>query len=126
LLGWNCHHSYYLFIPGIFVRSYSAQWLEEMVRKEAEKRPFRGREYNTYKAMQKQCQMETAMRAQRKKARLLKQGGADFDDILNARCKKYQARLDEYKEFSKNSICLNSVNEYTTTCGVCRTFTAYL
>ena len=40
------------------------------------------------------------MRAQREKAQLLKQGGADKDDILNARC-KYQAMLDEYSEFSK-------------------------
>ena len=40
------------------------------------------------------------MRAQREKARLLKQGDADPDDVLNARC-KYQAMLDEYKAFSK-------------------------
>ena len=44
--------------------------------------------------------METAMRAQREKAQLLQQGDADPDDVLNARC-KYQAMLDEYKEFSK-------------------------
>ena len=31
---------------------------------------------------------------------LLKEGKADPDDILNARC-KYQAMLDEYSEFSK-------------------------
>ena len=100
LLGWNCRHSYYPFIEGISVRNYSDQWLEEMDRKEAQKIPYRGKEYNTYEATQKQRQMETAMRAQREKAQLLKQGGADKDDILNARC-KYQAMLDEYSEFSK-------------------------
>ena len=100
LLGWNCRHSYYPFIEGISVRNYSDQWLEEMDRKEAQKIPYRGKEYNTYEATQKQRQMETAMRAQREKAQLLKQGGADKDDILNARC-KYQAMLDEYKEFSR-------------------------
>ena len=100
LLGWNCHHTYYPFIEGISVRNYSDEWLEEMNRKEAQKIPYRGKEYNTYEATQKQRQMETAMRAQREKAQLLKQGGADKDDILNTRC-KYQAMLDEYKEFSK-------------------------
>lgn len=100
LLGWNCRHSYYPFLDGISARNYSDEWLEAMDRKEAQKIPYRGREYNTYEATQKQRQMETAMRAQRQKAQLLKQGGADSDDILNARC-KYQAMLDEYKEFSK-------------------------
>lgn len=100
LLGWNCRHSYYPFLDGISTRSYTDQWLEEMDRKEAQKISYRGREYNTYEATQKQRQMETAMRAQREKAQLLKQGGADPDDILNARC-KYQAMLDEYKEFSR-------------------------
>lgn len=100
LLGWNCRHTYYPFIEGISVRNYSDEWLEEMNRKEAQKISYRGREYNAYEATQKQRQMETAMRAQREKAMLLKEGGADPDDILNARC-KYQAMLNEYKEFSR-------------------------
>lgn len=100
ILGWNCHHTYYPFIEGISVRNYSDEWLAEMDRKEAQKVAYRGREYNTYEATQKQRQMETAMRAQRQKAVLLKEGGADPDDILIARC-KYQAMLDEYKEFSR-------------------------
>lgn len=100
LLGWNCRHTYYPFIEGISVRNYSDRWLEDVERKEAEKTVYRGREYNAYEATQKQRRMETAMRAQREKAELLKLGGADSDDILNARC-KYQAMLDEYKEFSK-------------------------
>ncbi|MBD5456200.1 MAG: minor capsid protein [Lachnospiraceae bacterium] len=100
LLGWSCRHTYYPFIEGISVRNYSDEWLEEMNRKEAQKISYRGREYNAYEATQKQRQMETAMRAQREKAMLLKEGGADPDDILNARC-KYQAMLNEYKEFSR-------------------------
>jgi len=71
-----------------------------MDRKEAEKKPFWGKEYNAYEATQKQRQMETAMRAQREKVQLLKEGGADKDEITLARC-KYQAQLDEYKEFSR-------------------------
>lgn len=56
--------------------------------------------YDLYEATQKQRQMETAMRAQREKVKLLQEGKADKDDIINAKC-KYQAMLDEYKEFSK-------------------------
>ena len=100
LLGWNCRHTYYPFIPGVSVRNYSDEWLEAKAREEAEKKLFRGKEYNLYEATQKQRQMETAMRAQRQKAVLLKEGKANPDDILNARC-KYQAMLDEYKEFSR-------------------------
>ncbi len=100
LLGWNCRHTYYPFQDGISVRNYSDEWLEAMDRKEAQKTEYRGREYNAYEATQKQRQMETTMRAQRQKVQLLKQGGADSGDILNARC-KYQAMLDEYKEFSR-------------------------
>ena len=100
LLGWNCRHTYYPFIEGVSVRNYSDQWLAEMDRKEARRIAYRGREYNAYEATQKQRHMETAMRAQREKAQLLKEGGADPDDVLNERC-KYQAMLDEYKEFSK-------------------------
>lgn len=100
LLGWNCRHTYYPFIEGISVRNYSDEWLAEMDRKEAQKVAFRGREYNTYEATQKQRQMETAMRAQRERVQLLKEGGADKDEVMLARC-KYQAQLDEYKEFSR-------------------------
>ena len=100
LLGWNCRHTYYPFIEGVSVRNYSDEELAELDRKEAQNVMFRGRDYNAYEATQKQRYMETAMRAQREKVKLLQQGGADPDEIMLARC-KYQAMLDEYKEFSK-------------------------
>lgn len=100
LLGWNCRHSYYPFIEGISVRNYSDAYLEEFARKEAQKVPFRGKEYNTYEATQMQRRMETAMRAQREQVQLLKEGRADKDEVMIARC-KYQAMLDEYSDFSK-------------------------
>ena len=40
------------------------------------------------------------MRAQREKVELLKNGNADTDEVMLARC-KYQAQLDEYARFSK-------------------------
>lgn len=100
LLGWNCRHEYYPFIPGISERTYTDEWLEEQNRKEAETKAFRGREYNTYQATQRQRQMETNMRAQREKVKLMQAGDADPDDIVIEKC-KYQAQLDEYRSFSK-------------------------
>lgn len=100
LLGWNCRHEYYPFIPGVSERTYTDEWLEEQNRKEAETKTFRGREYSTYQATQRQRQMETNMRAQREKVKLMQAGDADPDDIVIEKC-KYQAQLDEYRNFSK-------------------------
>lgn len=100
LLGANCYHEYYPFIPGISERNWTDEWLEEQDRKENTPKEFRGKEYTVYDAKQRQRQMETAMRAQRQKVQLLKEGGADPDDVMLARC-KYQGQLDEYARFSK-------------------------
>lgn len=100
LLGWNCRHTYYPFIPGISERLYTDDWLAEQNAREATPKRFRGKEYTTYEATQKQRQMETAMRARREQVQLLRTGGADPEDITIAQC-KYQAQLDEYKRFSK-------------------------
>ncbi len=99
LLGANCYHEYYPFIPGISERNWTDEWLEEQDRKENTPKEFRGKEYTVYEAKQRQRQMETAMRAQRQKVQLLKAGGADSDDVMLARC-KYQGQLDEYARFS--------------------------
>lgn len=100
LLGANCYHEYYPFFPGISERSWTDEWLEEQNRKENTPKEWFGREYTTYEAKQKQRQMETAMRAQRQKVKLLQEGDADPDEVMLARC-KYQAQLDEYARFSK-------------------------
>lgn len=100
LCGANCRHSYYAFFPGISVRTYTDEQLAEMEAKEQKTRVWNGKEYNAYQATQKQRQMETAMRAQREKVGLLKEGKADSDEIMLARC-KYQGQLDEYARFSK-------------------------
>ena len=99
LLGWNCRHTYYPFIPGISERLYTDEWLEEQNRREAIPRSFRGKEYNAYEATQKQRQMETAMRARREQVQLLRTAGADKEDITIAQC-KYQAQLEQYRSFS--------------------------
>lgn len=100
LLGANCYHEYYPFFPGISERNWTDEWLEEQDRKENTPKEFKGKEYTVYEAKQRQRQMETAMRAQRQKVQLLKEGGADPDDVMLAKC-KYQGQLDEYARFSK-------------------------
>lgn len=100
LLGWNCRHTYYPFIPGVSERLYTDEWLEEQNAKENTPRRFRGKEYTAYEATQKQRQMETAMRARREQVQLLRTAGADKEDITLAQC-KYQAQLEQYRSFSK-------------------------
>ena len=90
LLGWNCYHEYYPFIKGISERNWTDEWLVEQNRKE----------YTLYEAKQQQRKMETAMRAQREKVVLLKQGGADPNNVMLARI-KYQGQLGEYTRFCK-------------------------
>lgn len=98
LQGTNCYHEYYPFIPGISERQFSDKWLAEQNRKEDRQKVFKGKEYTLYEATQRQRYLETNMRAQRQKVKLLQQAGASQDDIMLARC-KYQAQLDEYKAF---------------------------
>lgn len=100
LLGANCYHMYYPFVPGISVRNWTDEWLEEQYRKENTPKTFNGKEYTLYEAKQRQRQMETCMRAQREKVDLLKKGGADPDDTMIARA-KYQGQLNEYSRFCK-------------------------
>lgn len=98
LQGANCYHEYHPFIPGISERQFSDRWLTEQNRKEDRQKVFKGKEYTLYEATQRQRYLETNMRAQRQKVKLLQRAGADQDDIMLARC-KYQAQLDEYKAF---------------------------
>lgn len=100
LLGANCYHEYYPFVKGVSERNWSDSWLAEQNRKESIPKTFNGKEYTLYEARQQQRKMETAMRAQREKAVLLKQGGADPDDVMLAKA-KYQGQLGEYTRFCK-------------------------
>lgn len=100
LLGANCYHEYYPFFPGISERNWSDEWLEDQNRKENTPKEFHGKEYTLYEAKQRQRQMETTMRAQREKVRLLQAGDANPDEIMLAKA-KYQGQLDEYARFSR-------------------------
>lgn len=100
LCGWNCRHSYLAFIPGVSVRAYTDQQLEELETQEQEVKTYQGKEYNKYQASQMQRKLETKMRAQRAKVKQLQQGGADPNDIMAAKA-RYLNTLHQYQGFSK-------------------------
>ena len=100
LHGANCYHDYFPFVPGASERNWTDEWLEEQNKKEDQTKTWNGKEYDAYGRTQKQRQMETAMRAQREKVGLLKESGADKEEVMIARC-KYQAQLGEYSRFCK-------------------------
>lgn len=100
LCGANCYHSYSPFIPGISKRTYTDEELESMKREELTPREYGGKQYTKYEALQRQRKLETTMRAQRQKIKLLETGGANEDDIINARC-RYRGTSAEYARFSK-------------------------
>lgn len=100
LLGANCYHTYYPFFPGISQRNWTDEWLDAKNEEEAEPKTFDGKEYTLYEAKQRQRQMETAMRAQREKVKLLQAGGADQDEVILHKA-KYQGQLNEYSRFCR-------------------------
>lgn len=100
LCGANCYHSYYPVIPGISVPTYTEKELDEMNRQENIPIDYNGRQYTKYEALQRQRQLETRLRAERQKIKLLQDGGADETDIMLARA-KYRGTSQEYTSFSK-------------------------
>lgn len=101
LCGANCYHSYSPFTPGITPRTYTDEQLEKMNEEENKPVEYNGKTYTKYEATQRQRRLETAMRAQRQKIKLLEEGGADEQAIINARA-RYVKTSDEYVNFSKS------------------------
>lgn len=100
LNGANCYHDYYPVIPGISEPTYTAEELEELNRKENTPVKYEGKEYTKYEALQRQRRLETTMRVQRQKIKLLQVGKTDEDDIIAARC-RYRGTSQEYTRFSE-------------------------
>lgn len=98
--GINCYHIAFAFIPGISKRKYTDEWLEEQNRRENEKKTYRGREYDTYSALQYQRRLERTIRKQKQDVELLEKAGADKGEITAA---KSRLRLTNkaYVDFSK-------------------------
>ncbi len=100
LCGVNCYHSYYPFIVGVSKRTYTDEQLDEMNRKGNEKKDYKGREYNSYEATQRQRYLETLMRKQRQDIRLGQTAGLPEDAIALDKA-MYQGTMQEYVDFSK-------------------------
>lgn len=100
LAGWNCRHSYFPFIPGISVRAYTDEELDRLNAKENLPKEWNGKQYTSYEASQKQRRMETTMRAQRQKIKLLKEGGASKEELMAAKS-RYRKTMNDYVEFSE-------------------------
>jgi hypothetical protein len=100
LMGWNCYHSYYPFVDGASVRQWTDDQLDEMNAKENKPREYNGKEYTTYEATQKQRNMESNMRSQRQKIKLLKSGEGSIEDIQTAQI-RYRETMRRYKIFSQ-------------------------
>ena len=101
LCGANCYHSYSPFTPGITPRTYTDEQLDKMNAEENKPVEYNGKTYTKYEATQRQRRLETTMRAQRQKIKLLEEGGADEQAIINARA-RYVKTSDEYVNFSKS------------------------
>lgn len=100
LCGANCKHSYFAFVDGVSVRTYTPEQLREMEANEQVARSYQGKSYNAYEAQQRQRALETRMRKQRSDIDLLKRGKASQLDIQAAQA-KYLNTLREYQGFSK-------------------------
>lgn len=99
LSGWNCYHSYYPFLPGISKRTYTDEQLDEMNRKENEKKSYKDKEYTTYEAAQRQRELETIMRKIRQDIHLETIAGLPNDTIALDQI-KYRVAMKEYVDFS--------------------------
>lgn len=100
LKGANCYHDFYPFFPGISKRLYNDEDLARMNAEENTPKEYKGRQYTTYEALQRQRRIESALRRKREEIALLEKGGASEDDILAAKA-KYHAMSHEYAQFSK-------------------------
>lgn len=98
--GINCYHIAFAFIPGISKRKYTDEWLAEQNQKENEKKVYKGREYDTYAALQHQRRLERTIRKQKQDVELLEKAGADKEDVTAARC-RLRLTNKTYVDFSK-------------------------
>ena len=97
LLGANCYHNYYMFFEGVSKRTYTDEELERW--KDDTPTKYEGKEYTNYEARQRMRQMETNMRAQKEKIKLLEKGGGSKEVIQSAQA-RYRKQMSEYERFA--------------------------
>lgn len=96
--GANCRHTWFPFIEGIMERTYTDEQLESM-KAENHKFEFEGKEYDGYKATQKQREIERTIRKLKREQVAFKAAGLTEDEqAVSTRIKRL---TEKYKEFSK-------------------------
>lgn len=100
LHGANCYHDYAPFVPGVDVRTYTDDQLDQMMANENAPKEYLGKEYTTYDALQHQRYMERTIRKYRQDIKLLQDGGGSEDSVMLKRA-RYQGKLQGYEDFSK-------------------------
>lgn len=100
LHGANCYHDYHAFIPGVSIRTYTDEQLEQMLKEENTPKDYNGKQYTTYEALQQQRKMETSMRKTRQDIKLLQDGESD-DTAITLKKAKYYGQMQTYEAFSK-------------------------
>lgn len=96
--GANCRHSFWPFIEGIMERTYTDEQLESM-KAENHKFTFEGKEYDGYKATQKQREIERTIRKLKREQTAFKAAGMVQEE--QAISTAIQRLNSKYKEFSK-------------------------
>lgn len=94
--GANCRHKWTPFVPGVMERSYTD---EELANIDPPPFEFEGKKYSAYEATQFQRQLETAMRAQKRK--MIGFEAAGDKERYTAAKAKYRALSAKYTAFSK-------------------------
>lgn len=92
----DVRHKWYPFVPGVMERSYTD---EELANIDPPPFEFEGKKYSAYDATQMQRQIETSMRAQKRKMDGYEAAG-DTEAYTAAKA-KYNALSAKYKAFSK-------------------------
>lgn len=109
--GANCRHDWNPFIDGVSTRTYTDKQLEEIIKKDNETFEYSGKQYTTYKATQKQRQIEASIRKTKRELLGLQsaiENLADTDKkILEDKFKQLSNKLaeqrKEYKNFSEKA-----------------------
>lgn len=96
--GANCRHSFYGFVEGVMERTYTDEQLESM-KAENHKFTFDGKEYDGYKATQKQREIERTIRKLKREQAAFKAAGLEQEEQAIATA--IQRLNSKYKEFSK-------------------------
>lgn len=98
--GANCRHSFYGFVEGVMERTYTDEQLESM-KAENHKFTFDGKEYDGYKATQKQREIERTIRKLKREQAAFKAAGLEQEELATSTA--IQRLNVKYKEFSKSA-----------------------